>query len=242
MLSALVKSIMEACNLHQKDLAEVIGASLSRVKSITSGRVKNLKHEEIQALVTKLGINPTWLTTQQGPMFSHEIEDETDAEFENRILRINYIRELLGALPIEPSQRERLAAVMTGDPVEDAKVIVSAVESAERQGFHSTSVRTRAARPDENLPWFIRATDALSNNRGERGAGIKKQFVIFEQGFGKTLAVQESLLSEHPETCATDRESELLRNYRNSPAIGKEAIEKTAKALAVATEQIVQEK
>lgn len=68
MISELLKRIMVECNLKQADLVGVLGVSLSRVKAMTSGRVKNLTREENEALIGKLGIRATWLVTGEGPM------------------------------------------------------------------------------------------------------------------------------------------------------------------------------
>jgi len=74
-ISELIKEVMQTCNLKQTQLAEVMGASLSRVKAITSGRVKNLTREENEALVAKLGIRPSWLITGEGGMFAEGLQD-----------------------------------------------------------------------------------------------------------------------------------------------------------------------
>jgi len=76
-ISELIKDVMRACNLKQSDLAEVLGASLSRVKAITSGRVKNLTREENEALVAKLGIRPGWLIAGEGDMFVESLKDHS---------------------------------------------------------------------------------------------------------------------------------------------------------------------
>lgn len=67
---------MVECRLKQSDLVEVLGASLSRVKAMTSGRVKNLTREEGEALIKKLNIRGDWLATGEGPMFQSDAERE----------------------------------------------------------------------------------------------------------------------------------------------------------------------
>lgn len=59
---------MREFGLQQTGLAEVMEVSLDRVKSLTSGKVRNLKREESEALIGKLGIRATWLVTGEGPM------------------------------------------------------------------------------------------------------------------------------------------------------------------------------
>jgi len=129
-ISSLVKEVMQACNLQQKGLAEVLGVSIDRVKSLTSGKVKDFTREEREALVNNLGIHPTWLITQQGPMFSHEEEDETDDEFADRIQAETRMRRLVEALPLDEFARMRLAALMRGDPAQDAPRIAEAIREA----------------------------------------------------------------------------------------------------------------
>ena len=63
---------MKECDLQQAGLAEVMEVSLDRVKSLTSGKVKNLKREESEALIGKLGIRAEWLVTGEGSMCGDE--------------------------------------------------------------------------------------------------------------------------------------------------------------------------
>lgn len=76
LLSELLKQVMRECGLKQSDLVELLGVSLSRVKAMTSGRVKNLTREESEALITKLHIRGDWLATGEGPMLQSEGERE----------------------------------------------------------------------------------------------------------------------------------------------------------------------
>lgn len=78
MISSLLKAVMKEFELHQTGLAEVMGVSLDRVKSLTSGKAKNLKHEEGEALIKKLHIRGDWLATGEGPMLQSEGERELD--------------------------------------------------------------------------------------------------------------------------------------------------------------------
>ncbi len=67
---------MRECHLKQSDLVELLGVSLSRVKAMTSGRVKNLTREESEALIRKLHIRGDWLATGEGPMLQSDGERE----------------------------------------------------------------------------------------------------------------------------------------------------------------------
>ena len=65
---------MEEGGLKQLDLAEALGVSIDRVKSLTSGRVKKLSAQEMRDLVEKLHVRPVFLTTGEPPVF-HRPED-----------------------------------------------------------------------------------------------------------------------------------------------------------------------
>lgn len=67
---------MKEFGLHQVGLADAMGVSLDRVKSLTSGKVKNLKREEGEALIKKLHIRGDWLATGEGPMLQSDGERE----------------------------------------------------------------------------------------------------------------------------------------------------------------------
>lgn len=128
MISVLVRRIMEECGLKQQELADVLGVPLARVKRLSGGTVQKWSAEEQIALTQKLGISPNWLITGQGEMFE-DGDDESDEEFENRIFRINHMREVVAKLPLDEFSRARLAAVMTGMPETDAAHIAAALTS-----------------------------------------------------------------------------------------------------------------
>lgn len=75
-ISSLLKLVMKEFGLQQQGLAEAMGVSLDRVKSLTSGKVKNLKREEGEALIKKLKIRGDWLATGEGPMLQNDAERE----------------------------------------------------------------------------------------------------------------------------------------------------------------------
>lgn len=52
---------MSTCGITQLKLAALLGVSLDRVKSLSSGKVQKLTPAESEALATKLGIRPDWL-------------------------------------------------------------------------------------------------------------------------------------------------------------------------------------
>ncbi len=120
---------MQECALKQADLAEVLEVSLSRVKAMTSGRVKNLTREESQALIDKLGIRAAWLVTGEGSMFR---KDETQDEFISRHQAIGRMHKLLDAMPMQDITRMRVAVLLTGDPERDGPLIAEALSTEAR--------------------------------------------------------------------------------------------------------------
>lgn len=76
MISSLLKLVMKEFGLQQAGLAEVMGVSLDRVKSLASGKAKNLKREEGEALIKKLHIRGDWLATGEGQMRQSDGERE----------------------------------------------------------------------------------------------------------------------------------------------------------------------
>jgi len=120
LISTLLKQVMEKFELRQKDLAEVMGASLSRIKAMTSGRVKNLTQEEIKNLADKLDIRTEWLISGEGPMLQ---DDEPQKAFAERMHNIAQTHAMIDAMPIDDTDKLRAKVLVSGDPAEDAKVI-----------------------------------------------------------------------------------------------------------------------
>lgn len=114
MISSLVKKIMSACSLTQEQLAEVMGANLDRVKSLTSGRVKKLKPDETKAIVEKLHISGNWLATGEGEMFKPAAEQA----FANDLAALRKATDLVTTLPLSGDRkllvRDILFAVASG--------------------------------------------------------------------------------------------------------------------------------
>lgn len=118
---------MAAKSLSQQDLADLTGASLSRVKAITSGRVAKLKPDEIKVLVEELHVSADWLATGAGPMFRLPPQAEDQGEFATRMHAINAMGAIVDALPIPESERIRLKALLTGDVSLDGELIAQAL-------------------------------------------------------------------------------------------------------------------
>ena len=120
---------MKAHGLQQTQLAEVLEVSLDRVKSLTSGKAKNLKLEEIERLVGKLGVRAQWLVTGEGPM---QEDDETDGAFEERMQATRRMAALVQALPLADLDKGRLSALMTGEPAQDGPLLARALQQQVR--------------------------------------------------------------------------------------------------------------
>lgn len=69
MISTLFKQIVARHNFELQEIADLMGISVDRAKSLSTGRVKKFKPEEMQILVDKLGIDSYWLMTGEGAMF-----------------------------------------------------------------------------------------------------------------------------------------------------------------------------
>lgn len=125
MIDALLKKVMQECKLRQPELAALLGASLDRVKGLTSGRVKNLTREESEALIGKLGIRANWLITGEEPMFQED-EEAQDA-FVDRMQGIKRMTALIKSMPLSDHTKLRLPAVMTGDAAQDGPIVYEAI-------------------------------------------------------------------------------------------------------------------
>ena len=131
---------MEKFDLRQTDLVEVMGSSLSRVKAMTSGRVKNFTQDELANLIDKLEIRAEWLATGNGPMLQ---DDEAQDEFANRMRNISLTHAMIDAMSIGDVEKSRAKVLATGDPATDAKIIADALASAMTYvGSESTTVLT----------------------------------------------------------------------------------------------------
>ncbi|MBN9696852.1 MAG: hypothetical protein J0L85_13750 [Zoogloea sp.] len=126
---------MAELNIQQKDLAEVLGVPLHRVKSLTSGRVQKLTREEGDALVKKLNVRAGYLLDGQEPMFQGEGDQEyrqteSQDQFISRMQAINATGRIVDALPLPEREREGLKLCLTGDPVQDGRAIAEALQGA----------------------------------------------------------------------------------------------------------------
>lgn len=126
---------MSELSIQQKDLAEVLGVPLHRVKSLTSGRVQKLTREEGDALVKKLNVRAGYLLDGQEPMFQGEGDQEyrqaeSQDQFITRMQSINATARIVDALPLPEREREGVKLCLTGEPEQDARAIAEALQAA----------------------------------------------------------------------------------------------------------------
>jgi transcriptional regulator with XRE-family HTH domain len=127
LIEQLIRQVMTAKSLSQQDLADLTGASLSRVKAITSGRVAKLKPDEIRALVEELHVSADWLATGAGPMFRPLPQAEDQDAFTRRMQMINAMGGVIDALPLQDLERARLKVLLTGDTAMDGALVAQAL-------------------------------------------------------------------------------------------------------------------
>lgn len=116
---------MKECGLQQAGLAQVMGVPLDRVKSLTSGKVKNLKREESEALITKLGVRAAWLVTGEGPMRSGEEAAATPLRQSAEVSEVSVISELLKRVMVEYGLRQVDLADVLGVSLSRVKAMTS---------------------------------------------------------------------------------------------------------------------
>lgn len=111
------------------EVAEALGFS----KTAFSERKKrgSFPADELRALAQRrpdLGIDVDYVLTGEPP--PDDGGDETDDEFADRIQAETRMRRLVEALPLDEFARMRLAALMSGDPAQDAPRIAEAIREA----------------------------------------------------------------------------------------------------------------
>lgn len=171
MIKELVRQVMAAKKLNQQDLADLTGASLSRVKAITSGRVAKLKPEEIRALVEELDVSADWLATGSGEIFRPRLfQEETQDQFIDRMQAIKATGLIVDAMGLPDRDRDGLKACLTGDPAMDGVLIAEAVARQKQQmpqitSYPKATVTPLPANEHAGLTWrelMILAVDELN--------------------------------------------------------------------------------
>lgn len=166
MISSLMKIVMKECGLSQKELADVLGATIDRVKGITSGRVKKLTREEGEALIKKLHIRGDWLATGEGPMK----QSPGEIEFQRRLSVIKSTTERVAALglPVEKAQRlhELLSMIEIGNTQRIAEMLEAPLAPDE-----TTLVDNYRHCPPEGKAALKTTSAALAQSKCNKKAG-----------------------------------------------------------------------
>lgn len=90
MISSLFKQILARHNFELQEIADLMNISVDRAKSLSTGRVKKFKPEEMQVLVDKLGIDSYWLMTGDGSMFGKKPSDSDELSVDEQMLLSAY--------------------------------------------------------------------------------------------------------------------------------------------------------
>jgi hypothetical protein len=89
-ISSLFKQILARHNFELQEIADLMNISVDRAKSLSTGRVKKFKPEEMQVLVDKLGIDSYWLMTGDGSMFGKKPSDSDELSVDEQMLLSAY--------------------------------------------------------------------------------------------------------------------------------------------------------
>lgn len=119
MIITLMKQLMADCNLKQKDLANLLGVPVDRVKNLTTGRAKKLTREEGEVLIKQLHIRGDWLATGEGPMFQSESEREMHA----RLNKISSATAKADLACLDQQQKAQLQEILFAAEMGDASVL-----------------------------------------------------------------------------------------------------------------------
>lgn len=178
MISELLKQVMRECHLKQSDLVELLGVSLSRVKAMTSGRVKNLTREESEALIKKLHIRGDWLATGEGPMLQSEGERELGR-------RMDLLKLATGKAQIEglePHHTRALQEILFYAELGDAEALRRAL--TQMQPDEVALVRSYRSCSEDAKVRLIQQAALLSAGLS---AGVDKKKAVAEKSSGQNI-------------------------------------------------------
>lgn len=78
-LSKRLKQIRKHFDWLQPDLAQALKASIDRIRSLETDRIKKLKDSEIMILTCDYNISHTWLLMGIGKMFEEELKNNDES-------------------------------------------------------------------------------------------------------------------------------------------------------------------
>lgn len=116
---------MVSKGLSQREMADLLGVSLDRIKSLTSGRVKKLAPQETRAMVEKLHVRGDYLATGQGPVFQSEGEIQLEARLGALKQSTTAVKDL--ELPVREGQFVR--DILYGVAVRDSALLAEAIDA-----------------------------------------------------------------------------------------------------------------
>lgn len=124
MISELLKNVMQECGLKQKDLADVLGVPLQRVKNLCAGNVQKLAADETRRLVQTLNLNAHWLATGTGAMFNPQGGEQLGSVLTQ--LKLSSARVV--ELGLEGDDAQAARDIATGVAAGNLAMVVAALE------------------------------------------------------------------------------------------------------------------
>jgi hypothetical protein len=124
MISVLTKQILKECALKQKELAELLGVPLQRVKRLAGGDAKKFSREEAEVLVKKLHIRGDWLATGEGPMF----QSDGEIELHRRLDAVTMATEKANLPELSDEQRRLLQQILHAAELGDGSALAGLIQ------------------------------------------------------------------------------------------------------------------
>ena len=134
---------MDAKGLSQRELAGVLGVSLDRVKSLTSGRAKKLAPEEFRALVEKLDVRAHYLATGEPPIFL----DAAELALQARMASLRSTTDAAVSLDLPAREGELVRDVLYGVAIKNAALVRETIETYVSERRKPPRKRTTRIKP-----------------------------------------------------------------------------------------------
>ncbi|WP_084404104.1 helix-turn-helix domain-containing protein [Marinobacterium litorale] len=148
MISVLTKKILKECGLKQKELAELLGVPLQRVKRLAGGEAKKFSREEAEVLVKKLHIRGDWLATGEGSMF----QPDNEVELHRRLDAVSTATQKANLPELSEEQRRLLQQILHAAELGDGSALAGLVQEPLHRDeqellalFRTASLQVKAA-------------------------------------------------------------------------------------------------
>ncbi|MDF9442573.1 XRE family transcriptional regulator [Stenotrophomonas acidaminiphila] len=115
---------MAAKKLSQREMADLLGVSVDRVKSLTSGRVKKLAPQESKALVEKLHVSGNYLATGAGEIF----QTPGEVALERRLTVLGETSATARQLEMPMREQELIRDILYGVAMRDSPLLIKVIE------------------------------------------------------------------------------------------------------------------